>query len=584
MNIDIDHVPFARLGSYLTFSVLPSEWGHTGLVLRTMHLVGPHEVFHIHVLRDGEPVSYDVTATPTLCTLRPEDDEPGKVEICLPETDVARIRATGVSVRLQSVATGRGHYAFDVGGGAVNLNCPANGVQYLVFSLRGELRMEKPVHIDDHKRGGGARKPEPEGPALTMDFVPGPEGDIEFALAEYLMTPRTLQTLSAPFEEAHKLAEADWQNWLDGMPVVPPEYAEAAVRAMHVSYASTVGPWGNFRQPAMLMSRNWMTACWSWDHCFNAVALSTHDPDLAWDQLNIHFDLQEPGGCLPDGVRAETAGWNFCKPPVHGWALARMTDADPELLTPERAGELYPKLARWTEWWFRARDNDGDGLPEYHHGNDSGWDNATVFDGGFPVCGADLQAFLILQMDMLARLAQLLDRADEAGRWAARAKAHLERMIAKLWDGEQFRAKRAFSYEVPTGGNSLINHVPIVLGERLPAEIAGKIAHALRPDGPFVTAFGPATEDPKSPKYVERGYWRGPIWAPVVVLIADGLRHAGFTEQAVEIARRYCEMCRRSMTFAENYDPLSGAPLCDRAYTWASSAFMFLATEFLTTG
>jgi len=54
-------------------------------------------------------------------------------------------------------------------------------------------------------------------------------------------------------------------------------------------------------------------------------------------------------------------------------------------------------------------------------------------------------------------------------------------------------------------------------------------------------------------------------------------------KQAREIARRYCDMCRSSMTFAENFDPLSGKPLVDPGYTWTSSAFLILAHEFLQT-
>ncbi|MFW6304101.1 MAG: MGH1-like glycoside hydrolase domain-containing protein, partial [Candidatus Sumerlaeota bacterium] len=90
-----------------------------------------------------------------------------------------------------------------------------------------------------------------------------------------------------------------------------------------------------------------------------------------------------------------------------------------------------------------------------------------------------------------------------------------------------------------------------------------------------------ATENPQSPLYVESGYWRGPIWGPEVVLITDGLWNAGFTELARESASRYCNMCLQSERFAENYDPLTGAPLCDKAYTWGASAYLILAHEYL---
>ncbi len=141
------------------------------------------------------------------------------------------------------------------------------------------------------------------------------------------------------------------------------------------------------------------------------------------------------------------------------------------------------------------------------------------------------------------------------------------------------RHAKAFSGEVFPEGDSLLNHVAIVAGRRLPKAVRQKVAEALAPDGRFVTAFGPATESPRSPLYVPDGYWRGPIWGSSTVLVIDGLARAGFP-QAAEIARRYCEMCLES-GFAENYNAETGEPLRDKAYTWGSSAYLILAHEFL---
>lgn len=56
----IEHTPFARAGSFMTFSVLPSAWGHEGLILRTMHRKQFHETFRIRLFRDGENLPYRV--------------------------------------------------------------------------------------------------------------------------------------------------------------------------------------------------------------------------------------------------------------------------------------------------------------------------------------------------------------------------------------------------------------------------------------------------------------------------------------------------------------------------------------------
>ncbi len=584
MNIHIENVPFARFGSFMTFSVLPPSWGREGLVLRSMHRSnrGSHDAFSLEMHKNGKKVDYHVEATPTLCTLTAKGNTKGTVEICLPETEVARIRATdGVTLRLVSIPPVKGQYAFPVGDGVWVANCSANKVQYRMIPLRGSLEVDSYLPLGTHKRGkDGKRKPPKKRPPVIADFVPDDKGNLELCLQEYIMTPPKIQSLDESFTQCRKLAEKDWKDWLKTRPSMPKTYQKAADHAMHVNYASTVGAWENFKAPTMLMSRNWMTACWSWDHAFNAIACSYKNPDVAWDQLMVHFHLQEPGGCLPDGVRAEDAGWNFCKPPIHGWACSKMLKNSRKLSQDTRKLKwFYPRLAKWTNWWFNARDTDGDGLPEYQHGNDSGWDNATTFDLGFPLCGADLQAFLIVQMDTLAKLAEKLGKKRDAQRWKDKADKHLERMIEVLWDGDQFRAKKAHTYEVPPAEKCLLNHMPIVLGTRLPKEIRDKVAEFLEPDGKFVTKYGPATEAVDSPLYIQSGYWRGPIWGPEVVLLTDGLYRGGYKGQAKEIARRYCKMCQGHETFAENFDPNTGEPLCDPAYTWGSSAYLICASE-----
>ena len=127
---------------------------------------------------------------------------------------------------------------------------------------------------------------------------------------------------------------------------------------------------GFLKRETMYMSKNWMCNVYSWDHCFNAIALAQRDPALAWDQFMVLFDHQSAAGRLPDSVNDSEVVDNFCKPPIHGWALHKMRER--MTLTRPMQAEAYDKLARWTLWWLNCRDRDGDGLCEYTHGNDSG--------------------------------------------------------------------------------------------------------------------------------------------------------------------------------------------------------------------
>ena len=98
-------------------------------------------------------------------------------------------------------------------------------------------------------------------------------------------------------------------------------------------------------------------------------------------------------------------------------------------LSEAQLAEAYDKLEKWTDWWLNYRDTDGDGVCEYNHGYDSGWDNATAFAEMPPVASPDLQAYLILQTDALVELAEKLGRKDQASWWKRRGEALLDAMV-----------------------------------------------------------------------------------------------------------------------------------------------------------
>jgi glycogen debranching enzyme len=253
-----------------------------------------------------------------------------------------------------------------------------------------------------------------------------------------------------------------------------------------------------------------------------------------------------------------------------------MERANPEFFgQPERLAEAYNGLSAWSRWWLNFRTPDGDGLPHYHHGNDSGWDNGTVFDVGLPAKGPDAAAFLALQMEVLADMAERLGRASDAEEWHRRSQFTFDNLLKTLWTGDRFMTRHAITGEVNEQAHSAIPCTPIVLGRRLPREIRGALADRIREN---LTEWGPATENPESPLYEPDGYWRGPIWAPPTMILVDGLRNAGETELANTIAERFCTLCANS-GFAENFDAVTGTPLCDKAYTWTSSTFLMLASS-----
>ncbi len=567
MQIDLERVPFSRRGAYLSFSFLP-EAGDlpAGLYLRSVH-GGAQDarpggrVARVEVLAGGRPVPFEARATPAALDLVAGQ---GTLSICIAEPSVVRVRGEGVGLRL-TFAGGGGDYAIPAAEGRWRINSPAHLLQFMLTPLAGEWQVNAPWD------GLGAE-------VAAADLVAGAgQALCEGALEEFLSSWRP-RGYEQAFADCRAAVEADFERWLAQTPDLPEAYAEARRLAAYINWSSLVDPAGLIARPTMYMSKNWMTNVWSWDHCFNAMALAYHDPALAWDQFMTLFDRQDETGALPDFYNDRSELWNFCKPPIHGWALDWMMRRAP-FIGDEQVRQVYGPLARWTEWWFAYRDDDRDGLPQYHHGNDSGWDNATPFLVGVPLEAPDLSAYLVLQMETLARLAARLGDPGAAESWRRRSAELVEKTLAHFWRGDHFTAARSGDHQAGDY-ESLFLYLPLILGKRLPEGARAALIAGLTRHGRFLTAHGLATESPASPYYDADGYWRGPIWGPSTMVMVEALAACGELALARDLARKYCDLCAAS-GFAENFDALSGAGLRDRAYTWTASVFLVLGHEYL---
>jgi glycogen debranching enzyme len=211
-------------------------------------------------------------------------------------------------------------------------------------------------------------------------------------------------------------------------------------------------------------------------------------------------------------------------------------------------------------------------IPYYQHGNDSGWDNSTTFDVDRVIESPDLAAFVVLQLEVVADLADELERPSAV--WRARRDELLAALLDELWTGTEFVARGALSGR-PSTATGLLNLLPLVLGKRLPDEARQALSTRLHA---HLTEHGLATEPTSSAHYEDDGYWRGPIWAPSTALLESGLRASGYPDLADAVSAGFRALCERS-GFAENFDARTGAGLRDRAYTWTAAVYLTLAAE-----
>ena len=278
---------------------------------------------------------------------------------------------------------------------------------------------------------------------------------------------------------------------------------------------------------------------------------------------------------MPDSITHSEVLYNYVKPPIHGWALAKLRERMPRAATEEELRAIYERLSRWSRFWLEHRTAPGRALPHYQHGNDSGWDNSTAFDRDRVIEAPDLAAFLAVQLDVLADLADELD-IDEAAGWRAGGERLRAALLRELHDEDGFFAVAPLSGRVSTR-SSLLTLLPVLASDRLPDEVVDGLADRI---AAHLTPWGPATQLVGSAEYESDGYWRGPIWAPSTMLIEEGLRRGGRTALADVVNERFRALCERS-GFAENFGALSGAGLRDRAYTWTASVYLVFAHEHL---
>ncbi|MCX4598140.1 trehalase family glycosidase [Streptomyces sp. NBC_01549] len=558
----VHDIPFSTRGSWFGISPVVAEKTYAEDLHLVSHQNGMHAVLCLVPLdmATGDRAATSPHATPSLLSWTGGE---GRIDLAYESPDTVRLRGDGLGLHIGASATAltpfSGTYFYrEPGTGAHVFTSYETGRRYRVTVLSGTL-----AEASGTQTLGSAVR------GVTIGAEAGAAWEV--AVEEY-ETARRPYASSTPFGQVVDAAHSAFSSFADTIAPWRSSSTPAAELAAYVLWSATVRPQGFVTRPAVLMSKHWMDKVWSWDHCFNALALASGSPGLALDQFSLPFDHQDETGALPDSVAHSEILYNFVKPPIHGWALRHLRRRLPDPFGEAELTETYDRLARWTDFWLTMRRAPGATLPHYQHGNDSGWDNATTFDPERVIVSADLAAFLVLQLRELAGLANELGLPADARKWTRVADATQAALLDELWTGDRFVARSAHGGATWTS-SSLLDLMPVVLGEHLPQSIGDALADRIES---HLTAYGLATELPTSPHYLDDGYWRGPIWAPSTVLIEDGLRRAGHDRLADEISTRFRALCETS-GFAENFDALTGVGLRDRAYTWTAAGYLLLA-------
>lgn len=396
---------------------------------------------------------------------------------------------------------------------------------------------------------------------------------------------------------------------------------------------------------------------WSWDAAFVAIGLARISVPRAITELRTLLRAQWATGMIPhivfadvpeyfpgpevwgtDAVAAKPRGVRtsgICQPPIHAIAAARILDvgrraggAD-EAAAVAFAREAVPKLTAWHRWLGTARDPDGRGLVEIHHGWESGMDNSPRWDEAYAaIAVADpvrlrrhdtslvedasqrptdteyqrylhlvaqlrsvdyrdedvpaivdfrvgdvfMTAILAVAAEELARLGAVVGLADQVAdqrALAARARAAVLSTVSPttgLCRDLDARSGSWSSTESPASFSALLCG-----GDPLVCARQQEIITGPRWAGhPGLAHALPPTVSPDAPGFRPRTYWRGPNWPVMNWLFAWALRRRGEVVLADAWRSEGLDQLR-DLAFGEYYEPFTAEPLGSRNQSWTAA-------------
>jgi hypothetical protein len=384
--------------------------------------------------------------------------------------------------------------------------------------------------------------------------------------------------------KAMEEAARRWHEWFAAAPEVEDDYRDQYYYAWWVMRAGLISTRFYTTREAMTPSMIHYVGVWQWDAYFHALAYRHVEKHLAHDQIRIVLDHQREDGMIPDAIHDEGAVTHLdhpieadvTKPPLLAWAAYKLFEHDGDR---EFMDEIYEPIVRSNSWWFENNDTDGNGLCEYQHPYSSGLDNSPLWDDGMPVQSPDLNTYLYLQQEALAKIAGVIGKKDDEEMWRGRAEAMARRLVELAWDAESgfFWASRNGSRVNVRTPFSLF---PLITGQ-MPPEISDRLVAHLTDERQFWSRYPVPTVAMDDPKYEPLEMWRGPTWVNVNYLLIEGLQRSGYLDLARELRRRTLDLiCCRDDIY-EYYHPETGEnpPKAASMFGWSSAVFIDLAIQ-----
>jgi len=563
-RIDLVNIPFTERGSRLMlfrqghrlFIRLAERW------VKWENEVGhyrkrPPIVMNFTFLdAQGQPIqSLDCESYPHVVHLR---NLLGQFDVCFLDAETLLVRLPAGRYGLEfSVQSERGQT--DRRGGTLH------GKRNFAYTTNARLLSNKLEQTGPYEFFVRLQMEAQEGQALLLNVTP--------RLAYNRAIPDPQQALSQ--------AEASWRVWFAAVPPVLEQYRAQYDYAWWIMRSGLVNTRYYFTREALLPSKIHYVGVWHWDQVFHALAHRYAETRLAEDQLRIILDHQRADGMLPDAIHDEglvdhlklPVDADVTKPPIMAWGALKLYETSARI---DFLQEVYEPLTRWHAWWIEVNRSE-EGLCVYRHPFSSGLDDNPMWDAGMPVAAPDLNTYLVIQCESLARMAALVGDAERVERFQRRGRELLEAMLRHMWD-EDAGVFWALHEGQPIRTLTPFNLLPLITGQ-LPQAINERlIAHLTNPET-FWTPYPIPTVAASDPSFDPWQMWRGPVWINLNYFFVEGLERVGQAALAAELRRKTLDMVQQQPDIYEYYHPISGErpPKAAPMFGWSAALFIELA-------
>jgi hypothetical protein len=464
----------------------------------------------------GEELEYTVSFFPEKLTMKTDR---GNIEFAVDRPDILRIRANGVGLRAFS-GMGRMEIPVEMNDGTFELSYSSAIGNILFVPTTGNMAFNSVWHIKDWKADD-----------VTVDMTPDGSGTLEASIHEFNHAGSRLD-IYRPFDECVAEAGEDFDRWKT-LYNISDGSKELSELAAYITWVCTQQPRINgivtaLGGNAMYNRRYGLDMMNVFEQTVNALAFS--DISAKRETVDSVTRLLAEDGMTPLWANDQNRQFGCAAPPSLALVLGDIGI--------DR--ELHESVVKMISWWFKWRDNDGDGLPEYAYPQESGFDAGIFPENGLPIMTPDLAGYLALASEILAKSG----RAD-APKWAELEKTLIDKLVRVLWDGDGFISRECATYRKTEPGDAFIKYVPVILGKSLPEDVAAKLADSIARDKP----------------------WRRQRGIPLGALLIFGLKRLGRDDIAREAADFYTETVSEN-GFVNN--------IGDEAYgSWCASAFLY---------